>query len=107
MPGSPRKRERLRRIAAGEIIPVRPPGWASMTDAEKLMFALRANIENIADLVAVPFDQATDHEKSLQVRVYETHLRVARDMLSDGDRRAAQDETTKRLRQLMENGQQQ
>ena len=57
-----------------------------MSDTEKIVACLGGNLDNIRDLVAVPFSQADLHEKTLQVRVFEIGIKLGIKLASDKNR---------------------
>jgi len=97
MPGTPHKRQRRKELRC--IQPRIPTHqWRSFSDTEKIVAIFGMSLDEVLELMSIPFAEADLHERNLKLRVFECMMKAGLQFTRDRERASARDEVLEQLR---------
>src|SRR5271166_2715480 len=89
MPGMPARRGTSADLA---LVPLRvhKDAWHKMPEVERIKALFGCSLDDVHELVSIPFAKADLHERTLKIRVFEILMKTALQLLERKDRDAFQ-----------------
>ena len=96
MAGSPLKRQRRKELRCIQPrIPMHQ--WRSFSDAEKIVAIFGMSLDEVLELMSIPFAEADLHERNLKLRVFECMMKAGLQFTRDRERANARNEILEKL----------
>ena len=97
MSGTPLKRQRRNELRCVQPrIPVHQ--WRTFSDTEKIIAIFGMSLDEVLELMPIPFAEADLHERNLKLRVFECMMKAGLQFTRDRERASARDEVLEQLR---------
>ena len=72
--------------------------WRSFSDTEKIIAIFGMSLDEVLELMSIPFAEADLHERNLKLRVFECMLKAGLQFTRDRERASARNEVFEQLR---------
>ena len=96
MAGSPLKRQRRKELRCTQPrIPMHQ--WRSFSDTEKIVAIFGMSLDEVLELMSIPFAEADLHERNLKLRVFECMMKAGLQFTRDRERANAPNELLEQL----------
>jgi len=96
MSGTPHKRQRRKELRC--IQPrITMHEWRSFSDTEKIVAIFGMSLDEVLELMSIPFAEADLHERNLKLRVFECMMKTGLQFTRDRERANARNEILERL----------
>ena len=100
MSGIPLKRQRRNELRCVQPrIPVHQ--WRTFSDTEKIIAIFGMSLDEVLELMPIPFAEADLHERNLKLRVFECMMKAGLQFTRDCERANARNEIVERLAAAM------
>ena len=97
MSGTPLKRQRRNELRCVQPrIPVHQ--WRTFSDTEKIIAIFGMSLDEVLELMPIPFAEADLHERNLKLRVFECMMKTGLQFTRDRERANARNEILEQLR---------
>jgi hypothetical protein len=96
MAGSPLKRQRRKELRCIQPrIPMHQ--WRTLSDTEKIVAIFGMSLDEVLELMSIPFAEADLHERNLKLRIFECMMKGGLQFTRNRERANARNEILERL----------